>query len=417
MTSSRHDLASSLSRLPRSAVARPGNLQWRPWPRIGSRRARGRARARPLAPAEHRPVGPRGRAGPPRGDLRPAAARRRASAPSRATCPVSAQLDDLLAAVRPEVTIVCTPIHTHAELALTAAAAGLARAPGEAADAHARGLRRSCARARRAPGRACQVGFQSLGSHALPHVRALIADGAIGRVVGIGAAGAWQRDAAYYARAPWAGRRSARRRAGGRRRPHQPVRPRHRHRAGPRRRRPASGLRDVRVELFRANPIEADDTSCLRLVTGARHPDRPSPSPCAPTARSSRTWWCTAPTAASCCTYRTGRVRLERPASRRCDHRARVHRPAGEPRRPPPRPGGAPARPARGTRGFMQVVEAVRRAPEPVEVPCRAATRRARTRAASCPASPRRSSAPPTIWRRCPSSTCPGPVSAAAAGG
>src|SRR4029450_12598546 len=27
------------------------------------------------------------------------------------------------------------------------------------------------------------------------------------------------------------------------------------------------GLRELRVELFRANAIEADDTSCLRLVT------------------------------------------------------------------------------------------------------------------------------------------------------
>jgi hypothetical protein len=38
--------------------------------------------------------------------------------------PVFARLDDLLDAVRPEVTIVCTPIHTHADLTRTAAAAG-----------------------------------------------------------------------------------------------------------------------------------------------------------------------------------------------------------------------------------------------------------------------------------------------------
>src|ERR687889_549610 len=116
-------------------------------------------------------------------------------------------------------------------------------------------------------GRACQVGFQSLGSHALPYIRALIADDVVGKVIGIGAAGAWQRDASYYARAAWAGRRTlgdvavvdgaftnplahatatALALDGG---------------TG------EEGLRDVRVELFRANPIEADDTSCLRLVT------------------------------------------------------------------------------------------------------------------------------------------------------
>ena len=38
--------------------------------------------------------------------------------------PVSNRLDALLDALRPDVTIVCTPIHTHADLALAAAAAG-----------------------------------------------------------------------------------------------------------------------------------------------------------------------------------------------------------------------------------------------------------------------------------------------------
>src|SRR4029078_10542006 len=35
-----------------------------------------------------------------------------------ASVPVLARVDDLLDAVRPQVTIVCTPIHTHADLAL-----------------------------------------------------------------------------------------------------------------------------------------------------------------------------------------------------------------------------------------------------------------------------------------------------------
>jgi predicted dehydrogenase len=32
-----------------------------------------------------------------------------------ASVPVLTSLDDLVAAVRPQVTIVCTPIHTHAD--------------------------------------------------------------------------------------------------------------------------------------------------------------------------------------------------------------------------------------------------------------------------------------------------------------
>jgi len=120
--------------------------------------------------------------------------------------PVAARLDDLLDAVRPTVTIVCTPIHTHADLTLTAAAAGshvLLEKPPTTTLADFERLVSGVA----AAGRACQVGFQSLGSRAVGHVRALLADGAIGEVVGIGAAGAWQRDRLYYARSPWAGRR------------------------------------------------------------------------------------------------------------------------------------------------------------------------------------------------------------------
>ena len=104
--------------------------------------------------------------------------------------PVSDRLDALLDTVRPDVTIVCTPIHTHADLALTAAAAGshvLLEKPPTPTLAGFDDLARGIA----ATGRACQVGFQSLGSHALPYVRALMTAGSIGDVVGIGAAGAW----------------------------------------------------------------------------------------------------------------------------------------------------------------------------------------------------------------------------------
>ena len=56
-------------------------------------------------------------------------------------------------------------------------------------------------------GQACQVGFQSFGSAALPVVRAALERGEIGTVTGIAAAGAWIRRDRYFRRAAWAGRR------------------------------------------------------------------------------------------------------------------------------------------------------------------------------------------------------------------
>ena len=120
---------------------------------------------------------------------------------------VTTRLDDLLDEVRPDVTIICTPIHTHAELARQALARGshllLEKPPTPTyddfeallADVDASGL-------------TCQVGFQSLGSPAVDRIRELVRSGAVGEVVGIGAEGAWVRERAYYDRGRWAGRRS-----------------------------------------------------------------------------------------------------------------------------------------------------------------------------------------------------------------
>jgi predicted dehydrogenase len=186
------------------------------------------------------------------------------------TAPTGADLDGLLAEVQPEVTVVCTPIPTHVDIALAAARAGshvlLEKPPTPSAaefDRLVAGLAGT--------GRACQVGFQSLGSAAVSHVRALVAGGAIGEVRGIGAAGAWVRDRAYWARAPWAGRR----RLGGADVVDGAL-------TNPFAHATATALaldgsaadapRDVRVELYRANPIEADDTACLRLTTARGTP-------------------------------------------------------------------------------------------------------------------------------------------------
>lgn len=279
--------------------------------------------------------------------------------------PVMPDLDRLLAAVRPEVTIVCTPIHTHAELALTAATAGshvLLEKPPTPTLASFNALVDGLA----GTGRVCQVGFQSLGSHAVPPVRALLANGEIGEIVGIGAAGAWRRDAAYHARAPWAGRRTL----GG-----VPV---------------VDGaltnpfahatatalaldgedghadLQDLHVELFRANPIEADDTSCLRLVTARGTTVTVACSLCAD--REVEPYVVVHGTRGRITLhYRTGRVRLDRVGSvTTTDHASTdlLENLVAHVRDEVPL-----LAPLAAFRGFMQVVEAVRRAPEPTEVP------------------------------------------------
>src|SRR5919107_2223415 len=196
--------------------------------------------------------------------------------------PFRTSLADALEDLRPEVTIVCTPMHTHAALSLLAARAGshvlLEKPPTPTLDDFD-GLERDLA----GTAAACQVGFQSLGGHAIDHVRGLLADGVIGEVVGIGAAGAWQRDATYYARAPWAGRRVL-----------DGVPVVDGALTNPFAHATATALAldgeegavsDLGIELYRANPIEADDTSSLRLVTSRGTPVTVAVTLCAERAR------------------------------------------------------------------------------------------------------------------------------------
>ncbi|MGY1887347.1 Gfo/Idh/MocA family protein [Blastococcus sp. SYSU DS0753] len=180
--------------------------------------------------------------------------------------PVSPALDDLLTRVAPDVTIICTPIHTHTDLSLTAARAGshvLLEKPPAPTMADFERLVAGI----EATGMACQVGFQSLGSAAIGRVRSLVAEGAIGSLRGVGGACAWVRDASYYDRAPWAGRRTV---------DGVPVvdgaltNPFAHAVATALALTGATGpgsLAAIEVELYRANPIEADDTSCLRVRT------------------------------------------------------------------------------------------------------------------------------------------------------
>src|SRR4051812_15141898 len=117
-----------------------------------------------------------------------------------------ADLPAALSAVGPvDVVIVAAPISEHFHLARTAITAGsdvyLEKPPVTLLEDFTALLDLE-----QETGRVVQVGFQSLGSHAL---QMLQADAfGIGQPVRIGAVGAWSRTVGYWSRSPWAGRRS-----------------------------------------------------------------------------------------------------------------------------------------------------------------------------------------------------------------
>ncbi|MFD5848014.1 Gfo/Idh/MocA family protein [Streptomyces chartreusis] len=183
----------------------------------------------------------------------------------------SADFGALLDSTGARVAVICTPIPTHTDLALTAARKGvhlLLEKPPAPSYAEYRRMADGIAET----GVACQIGFQSLGSHAVPAIRTMMAEGAIGEITGIGGAGAWARPESYYRRAPWAGRRrlngvdvidgaltnplahavaTALALNGS-------VR--------------AADVTAVETELLRANDIESDDTSCVRVSNAQDRP-------------------------------------------------------------------------------------------------------------------------------------------------
>ena len=116
-------------------------------------------------------------------------------------------LADLLADRGPDVVVVSTPLHTHAELATAALDAGAHVLLEKPPTSDTASFERLVAHADRVD-RRCQVGFQSLGSDAVAHVRDRLAQGRIGEVRAFAAAACWVRTRSYYRRAPWAGRRS-----------------------------------------------------------------------------------------------------------------------------------------------------------------------------------------------------------------
>jgi predicted dehydrogenase len=281
----------------------------------------------------------------------------------------SPSLAQVLAQTQPDIVVIATPIHTHAELTLLAARAGvhvlLEKPPAPTLEAYRRmvaGVRSS--------GVSCQVGFQSLGSRAVIRAAQLVRDGALGTVHGISAAGAWQRDSTYYGRARWAGRRTL-----------DGVDVVDGALTNPFAHALATALRvdgsesddlhgGVELELWHAYDIESDDTACLRLVTGRGTTVTVAVTLCA--ARPSDPYLVIHGERGRAVLWYTRDV-LEvdrtaglggRPAEGRVDLLENLAEHLTHPEVPLLVP--LPA-----TSAFMQAVEAIRRAPAPRSIPCR----------------------------------------------
>jgi predicted dehydrogenase len=176
-----------------------------------------------------------------------------------------ADLDQFLAAgVSADVAVLCTPLPTHAPMTTALLRAGmdvLLEKPPTTTMAEFTELLAVEAET----GRICQVGFQSLGSQALAAVTEIVNRGDIGEVSHIGVAGTWVRATSYFRRAPWAGKRLLDGRPvvdGVTTNPLAHATATALRLAGARR---VEDVVDIDLELYRANEIEADDTSSLVL--------------------------------------------------------------------------------------------------------------------------------------------------------
>jgi predicted dehydrogenase len=184
--------------------------------------------------------------------------------------PAYRDLDRMLAQCRPDITVVATPIHTHAAIAervLRGGSAVLLEKPPVTSLAD---LDRLLAVATET-GLPVEVGFQALGSGAVRRARDLVTEGSWGTVRAISAFGAWQRSSAYYGRAAWAGRRTLDGVPvvdGALTNPFAHALQNSLWLAGA----ASRAVESVELELFRANNIECDDTFCVRVT----FPDAPA---------------------------------------------------------------------------------------------------------------------------------------------
>jgi predicted dehydrogenase len=181
-----------------------------------------------------------------------------------AVVPLYAALEDALASHPADVVIVATPPHTHAALAELSLSAGadvlLEKPPLPSLPEFERLLALE-----QQSGRAIQVGFQSLGSAAVP----ALASGAlgIGAIQAVSATGLWSRPRSYWGRSRWAGRRTL----DGRPVVDGVATNALAHAVATALRiagydRPGADAPEVEVDAYRVNPIETDDTTALRIT-------------------------------------------------------------------------------------------------------------------------------------------------------
>ncbi|BCB85569.1 Gfo/Idh/MocA family protein [Phytohabitans suffuscus] len=175
---------------------------------------------------------------------------------------------EMLREAEPDVVVICTPPHTHRPIATDALRAGadvlLEKPPVLSLAEH-----RALSEVLRETGRACQVGFQALGSAALRELRRSIAYGVVGTVTGVATFASWQRDDAYYQRSPWAGRRTVNGRPALDGALANPLA-----HAWMQCLAIMDGDKPVGVELerYRCRDIEVDDTACMRITLASGRP-------------------------------------------------------------------------------------------------------------------------------------------------
>jgi len=170
----------------------------------------------------------------------------------------------MLQETTPQIVILVTPPATHLPLANLAMAAGADVLVEKPATVRVADLDALIANAARLD-RRIQIGFQSIGSYALDVIASLIADGTVGPLRHVYAAGAWTRPTAYFQRGAWAGRRFVDGVAVGDGAVANPFG----HAlmnclqiAG------VTEVAALSAELFCANDISSDDTSSLRTMFG-----------------------------------------------------------------------------------------------------------------------------------------------------
>lgn len=280
--------------------------------------------------------------------------------------PRFAGLQELLAAPGgpPDVVVLCTPIHTHAPLAVQAMEAGcdvLMEKPPTASSAELSEVLAAQDRT----GRVVQVGFQTFGSGALPALHDLVAAGEIGDVTGVGGVGTWVRPLDYWTRSAWTGRRSIDGRPvvdGVVTNPLAHAVATALHLAGATR---AEDVARVELDQYRANDIECDDTSAVRVTTTAGIPVTLGLTLCARVHSTPRVV-VQGSQGQAVLDYYTDTLEVTGPAGTRtvrCDRTDLLsnllqHRADGSPLLCPTARTGA----------FMQVLDAVRAAPDPARV-------------------------------------------------